>query len=217
MGVIESAFFDPSPGDRIRILVEYKGVWKALFWIKVAKDGSIYLGPRITAPKTIKKGKSIPDSNGFISISYSEGDEVDFINQPNIPKASFHASGIINSLCGRSARSSLRNTQRQEQLCAVFFQHPDRFDEISLEKLKKRDICLRYPIEDDYPLFMNIFVASKSKLELVDMGTEKHQVNIVLTYEDLDGIDDIAVQLCLFAPAKGAWPPYTYTIYPTKE
>jgi hypothetical protein len=217
MSLIENAVFEPNPGDRIRILIEYKGTWRALFWVKVASDGSVYLGPRIKKPKTIKKGRSIAN-NGTISVNYSDGVEVEIDKQPNKAKFSFHASGIINNLINeRSIRSSLRDIQEQEHLCTILFYHPDKFEEISIEKIKKRDICLRYPIEDDYPIMMNVFIAPTQKLQLVNMVTEKQQLNIVLLYKNLQNISDMAVQLSIFTPAKGPWPPYTYVLYPTKE
>lgn len=217
MGTIESAIYELNPGDRIRILIEHNGSWKALFWIKVAKDGSIYLSPRITNPKTIKTGKSMSDDKGTINIKYSEGVELSDISQANKAKISFYASGVINSLSGRQIRRSLRNIQEQEQICSVFFQYPERFDAFSIEKFEKRDICLRYPVEDDYPVFMHIFIAPTSKLQLVNMGTDRHQVNLVLQYNNIDSIGDVTVQLSLFTPSKGPWPPYTYVIYPTNE
>jgi len=217
MGTIESAIFDPNPDDRIRILVEHKGVWKALFWIKVSKDGSIYLSPRYTNPKILKTGKSVPNDNGLINIKYSEGVKIKDLSQANKAKMSFHASGIINFLNMRTKRNTLRNLAEQEQLCTMFFQYPGKFDTIPTENLKKRDICLRYPIEEDYPIFMHVFVAPTPKFQLVDMGVEKHQVNLVLQYNNIENIGDFTVQLSIFAPAKGEWPPYTYVIYQTNE
>ena len=216
IGTIETAFFEPNPNDRVRILLEYKGAWKALFWIKLAKDGSVYLGPRITNPKTIKSGKSVSDSKGNIRINYSDGQEIRDFSKANKTKISFHASGVINSFKERQIRSSLRDIQKQEQLCSVFFQHPERFDTISVENLQKRDICLKYPIEENYPIFMHIFIVPICNFKIADMGTDIHQVNLVLQYRDISPIGEIAVQLSLFAPSKGSWPPYTYIIYPTK-
>lgn len=175
------------------------------------------MGPRVTKPKITKTGKTKPDDKGSITINYSEGVELNDISQGSKAKTSFHASGIINSLGGRQMRRSLRTIQEQEQLCILFFQHPDKFDTIPIEKLEKRDICLKYPIEDDYPIFMYIFIAPTSQLKLVNMGTDRHQVNLVMQYNNIDSIGNVAVQLSIFTPSKGKWPPYTYVIYPTND
>lgn len=209
--MIESAFFNPDPDDRVRILIKYKGDWKAVFWFILSQDGSIYLAPRIKKPKIMKSGKSI-SNNGAITVNYSDGIEIPSVKAP---KFSFHGSGIINSADSRQYRNSIRDIKEQEALCSVLFQKLDRFDGISEEKLKRKDICLNYPIEDNYPLFMHIFVAPTEKLQVVDMNTQRHQVNLILQYKSIEKVGDISAQICLCTPAEGPWPPYTYILYPT--
>jgi len=34
----------PNVGDRVRVAIQYNEVWRPLAWLRVGKDGSIYLG-----------------------------------------------------------------------------------------------------------------------------------------------------------------------------
>ena len=213
---VESAFFEPDLDDRIRILIEYKESWKAIFWLMVSKDGSVYLGPRKKRILSLRKG-STQSVNGNISVNYSDGTEITNKELFKNAKISFHASGIINSTGERNFRGSLRNIQQQELLCTVLFQSLDRFDSIPMNKLKARDICLKFPIHEGYPLFMYVFVAPTPKVTLNYFESAKDQVNILLPYKELEGTPNLTVQLNLTTDAKGPWPPYTYILYPTGQ
>lgn len=118
---IEVPVFEPKPDDRIRILIEFNNEYKAIFWIKVAKDGSIYLGPRLVDSKRILKGKS-KEIDGKVSVNFEDGQEVEDIEQHGKGKFSFHASGIINSIDERSYTESLRGIKEQRYLCSILFQ-----------------------------------------------------------------------------------------------
>src|SRR5688572_10090316 len=99
--------YEPSPGDRVRIAIEHEKTCRGIFWLTVQKDGSIYLGPRLTSISEMKKGASKLEAGNQI-IRYDEGQH---IADPQIlkqkGKISFHASGAINAAGERLYRDSL--------------------------------------------------------------------------------------------------------------
>lgn len=212
---VETAFYEPSPRDHIRILIEYKGEWKPLFWFSVGKDGSIYLSPR--NKKIVKRGTSIA-KEGMVSVDYSEGEVIQNIDSKKNFKTSFHSSGIINSVDNRVYREPLREIKEQQELCTILFQHPDKYESIEMNKLKKRDICLRFPIEEQNPFMARISVAPSDKTQNIIYEYAIYQVDLVLPFSNLTNCQDITIQISIHSVVgDGSWPPYTYLLYPTRD
>ena len=206
------AVYSPDPGDRIRILLRYRGHWLAVLWLQVSKDGSIYLGPRLVDVSSIRKGTKRLEG-GQVSIGYDEGEEV---KQPGVlrnPKVSFHATGAINAGGERLRGESLRGIREQRTVCKVLFQHPSSWVPISRDSIRKRDICLEYPIDEARPLTGALFVAPYGKEEHIQFKDAAHRVVVALTYSDLENVPDVLVQLALWHGVEADWPPSTYILY----
>jgi len=122
---MEAAFYEPTVGDRIRVVVRYENAWRPIFWLMVGKDGSIYLGHRYTEISVLRKGtKEVRNSS--VSIRYEEGQDVSPELRKN-PKVSFHASGRINAVGDRLLSGSLRTITEQQELCRALFLHPSHY------------------------------------------------------------------------------------------
>ena len=67
---IEQPMYFPDPGDRLRIVIRHENVWRPIFWFKVSRDGSLYLGPRYKKVSTLKSGAGNKEDDQ-IRFSYS--------------------------------------------------------------------------------------------------------------------------------------------------
>lgn len=208
--VIPVAFYSPSAGDCIRIAVLYEDAWRPIFWLQVAKDGSVYLGPRFREISILKKG-SKPVEEGRASVRYEEGQPVTDPAVLKASKVSFHASGIIHAAGDRLLRDSLRTIEQQQELCRVLFQHPRKYAPIS--KIEDRDICLNYRFDEQKPLQGLLFVAPANNVTIVRVPSATNQINLVLPFCGLAGCPDIVLQFVLGHGPEGGWPPYTYLLF----
>lgn len=128
------------------------------------------------------------------------------------PKLSFHASGVVHAGGRRSFREAFRRLDRRELVCQILPQNPKGFP--FLAKIRKYDICLNYPISDEYPILCNIYISplNKNYPPLIMQGA-KYQLSVRLAYQGFSNSLDIATQLLFFHMNKGSWPPYTYIIW----
>jgi hypothetical protein len=186
---IEVAVYEPSPGDRVRITLEYQKTWRGIFWLTVQKDGSIYLGPRLTSISEIKKGVSTLEAGNQV-IRYDERQHIaDHKILKQKGKISFHASGAINATGERLYRVSLRNLKDQQELCRALFRHPQQF--ASIDKIEPRDICLNYPIDEKRALQAILFVAPTEYNKVVRVKDAAYQLNCCLVYRGLIETSDL--------------------------
>lgn len=210
--LIEAPLYCPSPGDRIRVVVQYGGTWRPVFWLKVGKDGSVYCGPRFTSIATLRKGSKFVQE-GRVSIKYEEGQEVTDPALRKSAKTSFHATGIVNAAGDRLYRDPLRTIKEQQELCWVLFQHPSQYSPAS--KIEDRDICLNYDLDERRPLQGSLFVAPSDKWRIVRIQSATNQINLLLAFSKLTGCPDLLVQFILHHGVTGPWPPYTYLVFGT--
>lgn len=205
------ALFDPDPGDRIRLLVSYGGFWRALVWLNVAKDGSIYLGARIENVTEVKRGGT-ETKDGIVTIRYDEGEPVDDVEAlKHNPKLSFHASGLIREGSKSSKGTSLRDLKEQFVLCQILFEHPSKREPI--DTIGNRDICMDYPVDEQRPLLGGLLVAPLGKHSPANFAGAFHCSSVGLTYTGLQDIQDLFVQFALWHGPEGNWPPMTYMTY----
>ena len=205
------ALYSPEPGDRVRLLVSYGGAWRALLWLKVGKDGSIYVAPRITDVTTVKKGMKKTEQNQ-VTISYDEGDTVLDAETLKNPKLSFHASGLIRATGDRLRGHNLRELEEQVELCQILFEHPRIREPIA--EVRERDICLEYPIDDERPLIGSLLVAPSRRMNPPPVFADAiHCSSMGLRYTGLDEMQDIVVLFALRHGLKGSWPPMTYVTF----
>src|SRR5712692_618789 len=90
----------PDPERRtLRFLFGYKGDFRAVCWLQVGADGSLYLNRRRKPSGPGIHAEGVTDGRGgFSEITWAEIDSVEVQN----PKVSHHASGIVTTGSGRS-------------------------------------------------------------------------------------------------------------------
>jgi hypothetical protein len=212
---VECAIYNPNFGDRVRILIEYGGAWRPIFWIEIEKDGSIYLGPRKIEVTELRHG-AYSLNGAQVRVLYSDGTEITDPDVRKRAKLSFHASGVINAPMGRRARRTpLRTLESQELLCVALFQHPSQFDAISQDTVRKRDVCLRYPVDEHSPFYARLFVAPSKKVMPVIQNSVAHQLMLMFEYPSTPEITALTLQMALCHGPQGPWPPYTYVLFET--
>jgi hypothetical protein len=64
----------PKIGDRVRFAIWYTDAWRPLGWVRVGKDGSIYLGLLLGHP-SIAKAVHLPGAKQ-IEVKYQDLEEV---------------------------------------------------------------------------------------------------------------------------------------------
>ncbi len=204
--------WEPPIGARIRIgFGKIETAIHGVLWIQLSKDASLYLGIRNPDFKSLKMGSKRTDG-GDVFIGYDEGDPIEDSSILKNPKLSFHASGVVHAGGKRSFRTAFRGLDRRELVCQVLLQNPNVFP--FLEKIKKYDICLNYPISDEYPVLCNIYISPlDKKYPPLIMKGAKYHLSVILAYQRFANSQDIAIQLSFFHMNKGPWPPYTYIIW----
>lgn len=212
MDRVEYPIFLPNPGDRIRIVVRYQESWKPIFWFKIAKDGSVYLGPRLTEISEIRNGKAAPIGGNEFRVQYSGGEQID---NPTLAKSklSFHGSGIVNAPGGRTSGEKIRSLKEQTLLCVTTFRHLSHFDVVVEAQIKNRD--LNCPIDEARPLWGQLWIAPSTKEcpVLHDHDTVKWQINTVFRYQGIQEIDGLTLQFVLAYGVEGPWPPYNCVVF----
>lgn len=217
MGVLqELRVYSPGIGDRIRVVIHYGGHWRPIFWFVVERDGSIYLGPRYINVAALRKG-SQSSQDGSATIKYADGQTIDDPNLLRVAKISFHASGMIHAAGDRLLRQSLRGLDEQQLLCHVVFQHLQNFATVPTQQIKKRDVCLRYQIDERRPLQAQFYVAPREKTRLIDVEAANRQMNLVFEYSGFASVPELSVQLTLSHGPVGPWPPATYLVFPVPK
>lgn len=214
MDFIEAPLYTPEPGDRIRVLLKYGGEWRPVFWFAVGGDGSVYLGPRFANISVLRKG-SKEIKQGQLTINYEEGQDVSKPDLLKNPKVSFHGSGTIIAADERFFRDPLRSLKQQQLLCGTVFMNLGRYAPVHPSRIGKRDICLRYPVDKERPLYGFMYVAPVTEARLVRQPSATYQVNLLLSYSGLQRMPDTVVQLVLAHGPTGPWPPYAYVFFGT--
>jgi hypothetical protein len=211
-----------SPGESVRIGVNYKGNVYMLLWIKFSKDGSIYLMPRLGNNVSFRRGKKVL-TNEDRKLMYEDlGEE---IKAKSNLKMSFHPSGVINAGDLRTFRKPIRNISEWQELCQIMFIHPTKYRQI--KKFKENDIILNPPINDEGPLCAYLSVANvpdhiniedDSSLSIYRlMEGVDFQFHLGFFVTGIENVVDLFIQFSLYQGPKGPLPPATLVIWPTAD
>jgi len=206
----ECAVYNPSIGDRLRVLIRYGGLWRPIFWFQFKQDGSLYLGPRFINIDRLRTGRQTAQGGSF-TIKYADGQEVSDPRLLRTTKISFHASGIIHVAGDRLFRDSLRNIQDQQELCHVAFQHPNCFAPDS--KIQRRDILLDYAFDEQRPLCGLMVITPTDKAKRIEFPGVSYQRVLAFPFSGLSGVPDLILQLILYHEPISPWPPETYVVF----
>lgn len=207
---IIAGIWEPKLGKPVRVTSTYKDKICPLIWVSVGKDGSIYIG-KPGKKNLLKVGRSIP-KDGSVTIKYNEGTKISDSDAIKKAKISFHASGWVKTNVTKEGlryfKKSLRGITHSEWICSILFQHPSNSK--PLEAIRKQDIILNYPFDDQCPLVCCIYVAPLEYSTPPLIKDANAQVPVVLWYKDLLGMSDIEITLLFYHKTEGPWPPYTY-------
>ncbi len=212
MKPVECPVYTPNLGDQIRILIEYANGWRPILWFELEKDGSLYLGPRKIEITELRHGSHVLNGEQ-IRVLYSDGTEITDPEARKKAMFSFHASGVINTPMGRTRRAPLRSLEGQELLCVALFQHPSQFAVVSQDTVRKRDVCLRYPVDEQSPFWARLFVAPRERVVPVIQSSVAYQLTLMFQYSSASEIAALTLQMVLCHGPKGPWPPYTYVLF----
>ncbi len=206
VGAMQGAAFiyDLTPNRAVRLVLDYQGHRRPLFWFQVGKDGSVYAGLS-RATVSLSTGEAVPKGR-MATLRYSDAQPV---IDPTVLKKlhlSFHSSGVINSAGKRSYRSSWRGRlSKSHQLCLMLFEHPSKFP--AVPKPRQRDVAVNFPIAEKKPLQGRLFVGPRGKVVAVESFDA--QISLVFDVRGLDKVADLYVQLTLGHGVEGPWPPKT--------
>jgi len=211
--IFECATYDPKHGDRVRVLLEYQESMRAVIWFELSQDGSVYLGPRKVGLSELRHGVARRLDDGQLFISSADGEPIVDPEALKSAKLSFHGSGVVNAAMGRMIREPIREIRDQQLMCFMVLQHPTQFASIAKTSIRKTDVCLRFPIAEDRPLWAYFYVAPRQKTSPAQLEDAAHQVALLFEYDGLANLQPLTLQVLLWHGPTGPWPMHTYVAW----
>jgi hypothetical protein len=216
--------FSNSPGRRLRFLFVYKGELRAVSWLDIGPDGSLYLNARTTSGKPIVHGSAIADGAGGLAVEWSPDPPAreDHTNR----KVSYHASGRTKGGARMSTSISLRTLTQSTLIRQDDYAHPSRFDVIAKDALRNGDIVVPsaqghpFELKDDARLTSRVFAAplraGDAQVAIIDddPAAKEGQTAVVLPAIGLDGCQDLTFQVQFYVRPHEAWPEITTIAIP---
>jgi hypothetical protein len=199
----------PEIGNRIRIAIHYGGEWRPIFWMRVARDGDIYVGLLLGRPGTGRFVSKHVEA-GKVTIRYAEAEEPTGDDLPSSSRISFHPDGRINFGNHVTYRPALTNLQRPRQLCLMRFVHPARYRPPVRRDPNDYDVgVVGYPVDEQKPMYGALFVepwpqAEKVPARRLDSMTTADA--LFLGFRGLKRTPDLALQFVIGHGLSGPWP-----------
>lgn len=212
-----SRVYPAQTGDKIRIAVLLAGKWRYLFWFKISREGSLYLGPSYK-PTTKYSLNYMRNPGNTITLKSNAFEDITDQKVIKDSHISIHGSGQINMARRKYKRPSIRNLIEQEHICSILFEHPSKYPELSEKDPPIVDVCINYPIDEKRPLIGEIWLSPRGKTRFVTFRDPKPdgiQINIIFEITGFDDGIDRVVQFVLFHMNKGNWGEYTHIIIPS--
>ncbi len=207
----------PDPGRRtLRFLFSYQGELRALCWMNIGADGSLYLNHRFRGATSIFDGAGVADgTGGFSDVSWQEIPVAD-LDDPT-PKISQHASGRTKRAEHRNWSVNVRNVDESVLVRQDEYAHPSRFQVIAPDALRSMDLIVpgqgggRYEIRDDRPLTSRVYVAPlrerNAQVPLIEDPAADTQTAVIVPATNLRRCQDLTYQLQFFNRSVGTpWP-----------
>jgi hypothetical protein len=196
----------PDP-RRLRFLFGHHGELRAVAWMKLGTDGSLYMSPRLPDAKEFIHGQGINDGKGGVTslqLVATPSAEVD----PADRKISYHASGRVRGHRGFTPSVSLRDVEEPTLISQGQYTPSSRFAVVPPHAVRSTDIVVPfldgkpYELSDDRPLMSRTFVAplrngAAQVVVLCDVG-EVDQVALVFPGVSLRGCQDLSYQITFF-------------------
>lgn len=197
----------PKIGDRVRFAISYAGAWRPLGWLRVARDGSVYLGLLLGRP-AVAKFAAGPVSREIIV----RDDDFKDVPVPPSSRLSFKASGEIHLgdkvLQGRS----LASLSGPRMLCLIRFAHPSCYRPPSKKKPNEYDVSIAdYTVDETKPMYGCLILAPlPSEVSTLPgkLPNMESAATFALGYRGLSCGLDLIVQVIVGHGPSGPWPAF---------
>lgn len=198
---------NPEIGQRVRIGIRYNGSWRPLCWLRIGKDGSIYVG-MLTNEPTIARRWSAPVSSREHTILYRDAQKIPLPRKGS--RVSFKVDGNIH-LGDENLRGwPLNSLERARQLCMMLFVHPSRYRTPVKKSKNDFDIEIRdYSVSENQPLYGALIVAPATmNFEGLPrrLPSMKTGVRVAFKCDELRKCPDLWVIVLLGHGVTGEWP-----------
>jgi hypothetical protein len=206
----------PKVGERIRVAIMHGGQWRPLLWLRVGKDGSLYLGLLLNQPSYGTIGAK-GGSGSQIRVNYGEGNPVTAEDLKKGSRVSFKVSGEIHMGAAVHPGPSLQALAKPVQLCIVAFVHPLRYRPPP-HKTAKRDYdigIVDYPVDDSRPMYGSIWVGPWDGGQVEAHGGLKSMdvwQSFAFGFSGLRKAADYYVSATIGHGLVGTWPPLPYVV-----
>jgi len=205
--------YDLAPKQVVRLILQAGDIRRALLWLMVGKDASVYVGlPRATA--WVKQGQKRPVAGGTVEVKYAEGEHVSNRELLKSLHLSFHPTGAINSAGRRSYIPEWRELKKARQLCQILFETIEAYPTASA--VRKRDIPVNYKPELNRPLIGQLLIMPPNNPVIVN-GQASSQLIVAFDITTTAAPSTFRLQIALFDGPVGKPPPATYVVWAARE
>lgn len=206
--------FSCRPKDRVRIVLDWQGQLRPIFWFSLARDGGVYAGPRAESePGEVRHGRGIPGPDGTCEVKYTDGERV---TDPGKPKLSFHPSGVVHLPASRLFRKPLASIVEPSLLCHVAFQHPRSFAAIEADRFADHDVLIALEADESRPLLAWLHFLPGST-GFIEPACLNWQIDLVFRCSGFQPLADFRLAFAIGPGPVGAWPPSTYLFVPEEH
>lgn len=188
----------------VRVCVVYADTIRALLWLNVGKDGSVYTGwsaqdpepPSVLLPEVLPGGGMRYTWERVALLDPSE----------RRVKTSFHASGVILSTGGRTVGVNLRLLKHRSFLCNYIPKHPDHWPVV--EPTRKHDVVVRDLLHDECPISIDLYYQPAGALPVLASDLEKGAFVLPIKFAEDAGHQGVLLHLVFWRqPQMVRWAP----------
>jgi hypothetical protein len=177
-------------------------------WLRIGKDGSIYLGLLQGQPSFGAKGTVV--GHGKINVKYKDSEPLKPHDLRKGSRVSFKASGEIHMSSRNLKGEPLANLSKPRQLCLALFTHPSRYRPRTPAAVNDYDMELpNYQINESCPLYASIEVAPwNGESVKVPQSLRRMEVSqsFAFGFANLTRTPDFAIGVTIGHGATGPWP-----------
>lgn len=218
--------------NRVRFLFAHNAQLRAVVWMMVGSDGSLYLNDRplsFQQPKTLYKSKGVADGNGsFSEMNVPHSTKWTDIKE-NERKISYHSSGWVKGYGDFNQSINLRNITERTLIQANQYTRPERYGVIKEDKLRSTDIVVPawdkdvFELDDTKPLMCRVFVeplkGDRAQIGILERPGAPNQSALIfpatnlLNDRDNKVVQDLTYHIHFFNEERGNNPGYTFTSF----
>lgn len=219
--------------NRVRFLFSHNTQFKAVVWMMIGSDGSLYLHDRplpTQQPKIFYKSKGIADgSGGFSEINVPHAKKWGSLKEDE-RKISYHSSGWVKGYGGFDQSVNLRDITERTLIQANQYTKPERYETIQKESLRNTDILVPawdkdvFELDSTKPLMCRVFVeplrAGRAQVEVLERSGIPNQSALIfpatslLNSRDNKAVQDLTYHIHFFNEERGSNPNYTFASFP---